>query len=184
MDISIICFIILILAIKLITLNIKDLNCKKKQKILFDYIQENNFNIINLQEHNLKNQTDLLDIFNEYIYVFTSETINLKGGTATLVDRRITDNIIQVEKSFDARIISVKFLVGRQNIHILNIYAPSGSKYHQERENLFRDDILYYLRNNLSNTIRCGDFNCITHVRDKTKNRKLSYFSKPQNDHK
>ena len=55
MDISIKFLIILIMAVKLITLNINDLNCKKKQQILFDYIQDNNFNIINLQEHNLKN---------------------------------------------------------------------------------------------------------------------------------
>ena len=127
---------ILIMAITLITLNINGLNCEKKQQMLFDYIQENDFNIINLQEHNLKNQSDLLDIFNTYYYIFINESINLKGGTATLIDKRITDNIIQVEKSADARIISVKFRVGRQNIHILNIYAPSGSKYHQERERI------------------------------------------------
>lgn len=146
------------------------MSCNKKQQLLFEYIKENKFNIINLQEHNLKKREELLEIVNEYFYVFISETINLKGGTAILVDRRITDNIISVEKSLDARIISVKLMIGTQNIHILNIYSPSGSKYHHERENLFRDDILYYLRNNLSNTIICGDFNCITHVRDKTKN--------------
>ena len=55
-------------------------------------------------------------------------------------------------------------------MHILNVYAPSGSKFHQEREQMFRDEIIYYLRNNLSNTILCGDFNCILNKRDKSKN--------------
>ena len=59
--------------------------------------------------------------------------------------------------------------INNKRLHILNIYAPSGSQHHQEREDLFKNQILYYLRNNLSNTILCGDFNCITHVRDKTK---------------
>ena len=86
--------IILIMAIKLITININGLNCEKKQQMLFDHIQQNNFSIINLQEHNLKSQDDLLDIFSKYFYVFVNESINLKGGTAILVDRRITENII------------------------------------------------------------------------------------------
>ena len=161
--------IILIMAVKLITLNINGLNCKKKQQNLFEYIQENNFNIVNLQEHNLKNQDDLLDIFKEYFHVFISESINLKGGTAILLDKNITNNIIQVEKSSDSRITSVKFIVGKKQLHILNIYAPSGSKFHQERKELFKTEILYYLRNNLSNTLICGDFNCIINKRDMIK---------------
>ena len=55
-------------------------------------------------------------------------------------------------------------------MHVLNIYAPSGSRFLQEREQLFKQDIVYYLRNNLSNTIMCGDFNCILNQRDKSKN--------------
>ena len=40
---------------------------------------------------------------------FLNESINLKGGTAILIDRQITDNITLVEKSSDSRITSVKF---------------------------------------------------------------------------
>ena len=125
------------MAVNLITLNINGLNCEKKQQLFFDYIQEKKFNIVNIQEHNLKSQDDLLDIFSEYFYVFINESINLKGGTGILIDKRITDHIIQVEKSSDSRVTSVKFVVGKQQLHILNIYAPSGSRLHQEREDLF-----------------------------------------------
>ena len=41
--------IILIMAIKLITININGLNCEKKQQMLFDHIQQNDFSIINIQ---------------------------------------------------------------------------------------------------------------------------------------
>ena len=155
--------------LKLMTLNINGLNCKRKQKLLFDFIEENNVHIINLQEHNLKDKSHLIDIFYDKYHVFINETINLKGGTAIFIDKNVTNNIIQVEKSSDARIVSVKISVNNKQMHILNIYAPSGSKYHQEREDFFKTQILYYLRNNLSNTILCGDFNCIINIKDKTK---------------
>ena len=66
---------------KIITLNINGLNCKKKQQNLFDIIQKNGYNIVNLQEHNLKKQDDLIDIFYEHFHVFINESINLKGGS-------------------------------------------------------------------------------------------------------
>ena len=63
-------FIILIMALKLITLNINGICCEKKQKFLFDYIKENDIKIICLQEHNLKNSNDLLDIFMNIFMLF------------------------------------------------------------------------------------------------------------------
>ena len=62
---------ILIMAIRLITLNINGLNCEKKQQLLFDYIQEKKLSIINLQEHNLKNQDDLIYTFKDNFHVFS-----------------------------------------------------------------------------------------------------------------
>ena len=82
----------------------------------------------------------------------------------------INSKIISIEKSANARITSVKFSIDDTCLHILNLYAPSGTKKHKERENMFKYDILYYLRNNLSNTILCGDFNCIMNKNDKSRN--------------
>ena len=88
-----------------------------------------------------------------------------------MIDKNnINSKIINIEKSADARITSVKFTINETRLHILNLYAPSGTKFHKERENMFKDQILYYLRNNLSNTILCGDFNCITNKNDKSRN--------------
>ena len=56
-------------ALKLMTVNINGLNCKRKQNLLFDYIKENRINFISLQEHNLKNGNDLLYIFYEQFHV-------------------------------------------------------------------------------------------------------------------
>ena len=111
-----------------------------------------------------------MSIFHEHFDIVLNESINLKGGTAVLFDKSMGCNISQVEKSPCSRITSVKLIVDRKKMHILNIYAPSGSNFHQEREHMFREEILYYLRNNLSNTIICGDFNCILNKKDQSKN--------------
>ena len=88
-----------------------------------------------------------------------------------MIDKNnINSKIINIEKSADARITSVKFTINETRLHILNLYAPSGTKFHKEMESMFKDQILYYLRNNLSNTILCGDFNCITNKNDKSRN--------------
>ena len=130
----------------------------------------NNLKIINLQEHNIKDKSKLMSMFHDHFDIVLNESINLKGGTAVLIDKSMGCNILQIEKSPCSRITSVKLVIDGRRMHILNIYAPSGSKFHKEREHMFREEILYYLRNNLSNTIICGDFNCIVNKRDKSKN--------------
>lgn len=77
--------------------------------------------------------------------------------------------MISCEKSHDSRILSLRIKLEEQILHLLNIYAPSGTKYHTERENLFKKDILYYLRSNLGETILAGDFNCVLSENDVSK---------------
>ena len=64
-------------ALKLMRVNIKGLNCEIKQNLLFDFIKENHISFIRLQEHNLKNGSDLLYIFYEQFHVIINESINL-----------------------------------------------------------------------------------------------------------
>ena len=49
---------------------------------------------------------------------------------------------------------------------ILNIYAHSGSNLKKEREELFAEEMLFYLQGNLDNVIIGGDFNSITNAKD------------------
>ena len=75
------------MAAKFVTLNINGMNNRNKQQIIFDFIKENNFKFVNLQEHNLKDKNILLDIFYEHFHVIIKECISLKGGTAILIDK-------------------------------------------------------------------------------------------------
>ena len=79
---------------RFITLNINGLNSTNKQKMLFDFIKQNNLNFICLQEHNIKDKNKLLDMFYEHFDVILNECINLKGGTAILIDKRVGCQIL------------------------------------------------------------------------------------------
>ena len=94
-----------------------------------------------------------------------------------MIDKKLKYSVLSCENSHDSRIISLKINIESQHLHLLNIYAPSGKKYHLEREELFRNEILYYLRNSLSNTIWGGDFNCIIRKSD-VSNQNNDLFSK------
>ena len=94
----------------------------------------------------------------------------MKGGTAILIKRSLPITVIDLENSADSRIMSLRLKYCNQELHIVNIYAPSGNNFINERENLFQNEILYYLRRNLSNTIIGGDWNCIINKNDSTTN--------------
>ena len=137
-----------------------------KQEILVDFIQKEDIQCCLIQEHNLKYQSSLYDVVCDKYDIFFNASVKSKGGTMILIDKKLKYSVISCENSHDSRIISLKLYIDSQPLHLLNIYAPSGRKYLQEREELFRNDILYYLRNSLSNTIWGGDFNCIIRKTD------------------
>ena len=93
-------------ALKLMRVNIKGLNCKRKQNLLFDYIKENRINFISLQEHNLKNGSDLLYIFYEQFHVIINESINLL--IAILIDKNyMCTNIQKILKLLQINLESI-----------------------------------------------------------------------------
>ena len=49
---------------------------------------------------------------------------------------------------------------------MINVYAPSGTNKKKEREEFFREKLIYYLRGNCENLILGGDFNCVISPRD------------------
>ena len=161
-----------------LTLNINGLNVKDKQEILVDYLKSNQIHCCLLQEHNLKDETSIYDVIRNDFDIFLNPTIRLKGGTLTLISKHLKYNVIYCEKSHDSRILSLKIKVDNQILHLLNVYAPSGNRYKNERDELFKNEILYYLRGNLGETIWAGDFNCVLSENDISKeNPSLMYKS-------
>ena len=146
------------------SLNINGLNNNMKQLQLIDFMKYNKINILLIQEHNIRNTDTISPELSDFCEVILNPAIALKGGTAILIDRRLAFNINHIEKSADSRVISLKLNIYNKMIHLINIYAHSNNV--RKREELFNNDLIYYLRNSLDNTILGGDWNCVLSQRD------------------
>ena len=127
----------------------------------------NKVDIMLLQEHNIREADNICSELNDQYDIILNLSIAHKGGTAIVIDKRIDFRINSYEMSADSRIISAFLEVYNKPLHLINIYAPSGSN-NSERDHFFSEDLIFYLRNNIDNTVIGGDFNCITSSRDST----------------
>ena len=148
------------------TININGLNCKNKQLQVINFMRFYKIDILLVQEHNIRNKIAISNELNDFCFICINLAICLKGGTAILINRKLPFNVISEELSADSRIISLKMNLYNQILHIVNVYAHSGNRT-TERDNLFNNDLIYYLRNNLQNTFIGGDWNCVLSERDK-----------------
>ena len=150
------------------TLNINGINSVKKQYQLIDFMRKNCIDILLLQEHNIRNYEAVNKDLEKFYHLSLNYAVSSKGGTAILINRNLPFEILSEEKSADSRIISLRVKIYSQVIHLLNVYAHSGTEKTNDRENLFRNEMVYYLRNNLQNTFIGGDWNCVLSDRDTT----------------
>ena len=151
--------------LRTISQNINGLNNMNKQIQLANFITYHRLDIVLIQEHNLRSDNlicrELSDICNVYINL----AINQKGGTAIFINKKLDYKVIHSMMSADSRIISMNIKVCKQILHLVNVYAPASAS-NNERDLFFQDELLFYLRNNLSNVILGGDWNCVISDRD------------------
>ena len=155
--------------IHIASLNINGLNVTDKQRSLIIFLQYNKIQILLIQEHNIRNKNVICQELHDLYYVNLNLAIAHKGGTAILIDKRLDFRIRNNEMSADSRIISMSIQLYEKPLYLVNIYAPSGSR-NSDRENFFKENLTYYLRNNLDNSVIGGYFNCITSARDSISN--------------
>ena len=155
--------------LRLLSLNINGLNNERKQLSLINYLNYHKIDIVLLQEYNIRENNVICKKLNELYDIVLNLSIAHNGGTAILIDRKLDYDIRNYEMSADARIISLNLNLYGKPFHIVNIYTPSGGK-NKDRDNFFKNDLIYYFRNNLDNSIVGGDFNCITSPRDSSSN--------------
>ena len=122
------------------SLNINGLNNRMKQLQLIDFMKYNKISILLIQEHNIRDKKVISSELNDFCEFILNPAISHKGGTAILIDKRISFNVINVEKSANSRIISLKLSVYNQVIHLLNVYAHSNNI--KEREEFFTNEII------------------------------------------
>ena len=146
------------------SLNINGLNNRDKQLQLIEFMYYNRIDILLLQEHNIRNANVICSELSDKYIVDINLAISHKGGTAILINRKSPIKLLTSEKSSDSRIISMKFKFYEEFFHIVNIYAHASNA--KDREKMFNEDLIYYLRNNIQNSIIGGDFNCVLSQRD------------------
>ena len=148
------------------SLNINGLNCYNKQLKLIDFCKLHKIDVILIQEHNIREKKNLCKEIFDFFHVNINLEISLKGGTAIFINRKLPLDIISCENLANSRIMSMKAKIYNQVLHFLNIYAQSGTNVSKERDELFSNDLVFYLRHNLNNTIMGGDWNCVLSQRD------------------
>ena len=148
---------------KLASLNINGLNNEKKQRLLHNYIVQHKLDMLLVQEHNIR-EDGKVSYLENYYDVIMNKSINFKGGTCILIKKSTGCEIERVEMSADSRVISVIFKFLEKKIHVINIYADASDS--SNREELFEQELPYYLRHNTSNTFLGGDFNSILSTND------------------
>ena len=168
-NVNVFCILSLIIFKMLIitTLNINGLNDKTKQSQLINFMRFHKIDIMLIQEHNIRDIKAIGSDLNDFCHVSLNLSICHKGGTGILICKSLPFEIINEEKSAESRIMSMKIKIYDQFIHLVNVYAHSGSR-SSERDNLFKNDLIYYLRNCLQNTYIGGDWNCVLSERDKS----------------
>ena len=151
--------------LKISSININGMNVSNIQSQLVNYIKFKRLDVIFLQEHNLRDNSNLTKELLDFCEVYINFSISHKGGTAILINRKLNYTFLSQEMSADSRITSLRIKYYGNILHFVNVYAPAGVTY-TERDKFFQDDLLYYLRNNLDNVVLAGDWNCVLSERD------------------
>ena len=153
------------MALTVSTINICGLNDINKQIQVKMLVMKYKIDILCLQEHNVKDR-NRMSYLEDFFDIVVNEPVPFKGGTAFLINKRSNVEIVSVEKDEEGQITLIRVKFMGKYLSLLNIYAPSGNNKKKDREDFFQNDLLYFLRHNISNLIMVGDFNCVLSSRD------------------
>ena len=120
---------------KIVTINVNGIRSPVTQTLLKKFLFDNDIDVVLLQEINDDN---LDSMFPQYKYV-----VNLgESNRGTAIVYRAHLSVSNIDMSSCGRITALT----TNNIRLINVYAPSGSQKKEDRNLLFCEDILFYLR--------------------------------------
>ena len=114
------------------SMNVNGLNSRSKQKQVVNFMKLKKNDILLVQEHNIRDRNAIGDELNDFCYTSINLSVSFRGGTAIFINRKLPYTIFNEEKSADSRILSMKLKIYNQFLHIVDIYAHSGSKVFSE----------------------------------------------------
>ena len=144
-------------SIKILSLNVRGLNDKRKRQKVFYWLHEQNVDVIALQETHLGSESDEWKWKREWGQK-SAWTNVAKGsrGVAMLIGKKSKVEISNIKKDPNGRIISVDGNILDEKLRIINVYTPNIE---QERKEFIKTEIELHATDSGGNVI-VGDFNC------------------------
>ena len=158
--------------LSIITLNINGLNAPTKRQRLAEWIQKEDPYICCLQETHLKTRDTHRLKVKGLKKMFHANEDQKKAGVAILMLDKIDFETKALKRDKEGHYIMIKRSIQKEDITIINIYAPNIGALHYVRK------MLTSMKGEInSNTIIVGDFNTPLTLMDRSEislNRKLT----------
>ena len=158
-------------------LNINGLNEGMKAEYFKDYLSKNNVQLCFIQEthfDSIEKVNEIKALFNDYNVCCTMGESKTRG-VAILIRKSLNITIKNTSQDFESRIINLEIEIEKENYNLVNIYAPNT-----EYEQIEFINYLYSFLLSKKNVILAGDFNAVTHIKDRTnlkgESKKLKNF--------
>ena len=142
--------------IKIATININGITSRTRVGMLVDYIRRHELDIVLIQEIT---NTGLLNIPGYETYYNVGSQMR---GKAIMARSDII--LTHISRVPTGRAIAAEY----KGLHIVNIYAPSGTAQRKEQEQFYNTELQQILQNRLGDIVIGGDFNCVTAPADMT----------------
>ena len=104
------------------------MNDKSKQLKLVDFIKFHRLDVIMLQEHNVHSMSKICKELLDICHIFLNLAVNLKGGTAILINKKLHHELICKEMSADSRLMSIKINLYKHVLHFIWSIAQKSTK--------------------------------------------------------
>ena len=150
---------------RLATINVNGLSTQQKQIKFHSFLSYHKIDIVLVQEHNVKDKSTLDYLLNFYTIIL-NPTINIKGGTAIMYNKKLELEIVNMYLHPSSRITEVSIKYQKHAFDVICIYSHSGSNHNKDREEFFDQELLPLLQNSSMNLILGGDWNCILSDKD------------------
>jgi exonuclease III len=147
---------------KIATININGISNKTRIMMIGEFLRKQAIDIALLQEVT-QPQIENIRGYNTHLNIGSE-----MRGTAIMMKTGL-------QATYLRRLPSGRGIAGKINgIHMVNIYAPSGAEYRQERERFFNNELPWLLPTTECDLILAGDFNCIIRKDESTGERNIS----------
>ena len=155
------------MSVNLMSLNVNGVRDKEKRLAIFDWLKEQNADVIFLQETHAESDEDILAWGKEWGGEFYSSHVsNFSKGVAILIKPKLKLDLKIIEKDTDGRFLIAELKADEKKLLLINIYTPNSGKQRATfyKQMKVRTDRIVLNDPNYEKVIG-GDFNCAPNLK-------------------